>query len=107
MFFNKKQWPAVDRHLNPISERHRDKLGALSPDTASKLDILGHDGHAFGTDVVAEVDVFKQTHEVVLDNLLKLGDKDGRSLEAEVALEVLSNLAHKTLEEELTDEQIC
>ena len=52
----------------------------------------------------AQVGVLEETDEVGLGSLLK--GKDGRSLEAKVALEVLGDLANETLEGELADEQV-
>ena len=78
-------------------------LGTLSTDTASKLDILGHDGDSLGMDGT-QVSVFKQTNKIGLTSLLQ--GHDGRALEPEVSLEVLCNLTDKTLEGELTDEEL-
>ena len=52
----------------------------------------------------AQICVLKEGDEVSLDGLLK--STDGRRLEAEVGLEVLSNLANETLEWELSDEKL-
>jgi hypothetical protein len=52
----------------------------------------------------AEVGVFEQRHEVCFDGLLE--STDGGRLEAEVRLEVLSNLTNETLEWELSDEEL-
>lgn len=52
----------------------------------------------------AEVGVLKEGDEVSLNGLLE--STDGRGLEAEVRLEVLSNLTDETLERELADEQL-
>ena len=78
-------------------------LGTFPTDTASKLDILGHDGDSFGVDGT-QVSVFKQTNQIGLTSLLQ--GHDGRALEPEVSLEVLCNLTDKTLEGELTDEEL-
>lgn len=59
-------------------------------------DTLGVDG--------AKVGVLEEGDEVGLDGLLK--SADGRALEAEVGLEVLSNLTNKTLERQLADEEL-
>jgi hypothetical protein len=79
------------------------KLGSLSTDAAGELDIFRHDGHSLGVDG-AQVGVFKETDEVGLGSLLE--GKDGRALEAKVALEILGDFAHETLERELADEQV-
>lgn len=52
----------------------------------------------------AEVGVLEEGDEVSLDGLLE--SADGRALEAEVGLEVLSDLTDKTLEGQLADEEL-
>lgn len=52
----------------------------------------------------AKVGVFEEGDEVCLDRLLE--SADGRALEAEIGLEVLSNLTDKTLEWQLADEEL-
>lgn len=52
----------------------------------------------------AQVGVLEQRDEVGLDGLLK--STDGGGLEAEVGLEVLSNLTNQTLEGELADQKL-
>ena len=79
------------------------RLGALSTDAASELDVLGHDGHTLGVDS-AQVGVLEETNEVGLRCLLEC--EDGRALETEISLEILSNLADKALERELADEEL-
>ena len=79
-------------------------LGTLATDTAGKLDVLGHDGHALGVDG-AQVGVLEQTDQVGLASLLK--GHDGRALEAKIGLEILSYLTDKTLEWQLADEELC
>ena len=81
----------------------RASLGALATDTAGKLDVLGHDGHALGVDG-AQVGVLKEADQVSLRGLLQ--GSDGRALEAEVGLEVLGNLADEALEGQLADEEV-
>ena len=78
-------------------------LGALTAETAGKLDVLGLDGDTLGVDG-AQVGVLEERDEVGLDGLLE--STDGRGLEAEVRLEVLSNLTDKTLEGQLADEKL-
>jgi hypothetical protein len=78
-------------------------LRALATDTAGKLNILGHDGDTLGMDG-AQVGILKEANKVSLSGLLE--GKDGRSLEAEIRLEVLGNLTDKTLEWELADQQV-
>ena len=78
-------------------------LGALATDTTSELDVLGHDGDAMGVDG-AEVGVLEEANEVRLSGLLE--GEDGGSLEAQVGLEVLGNLADQALERELADQEL-
>ena len=79
------------------------RLSALTTDAAGELDVLGHDGHTLGVDG-SQVGVLEQTNQVCLGSLLKR--QHCRALEAEVGLEVLSNLTHQTLEWQLADEQL-
>merc|ERR1719510_953468 len=72
-------------------------------DPPGQLDILGHDGDPLGVDGT-EVGVLEEPHEVGLASLLE--SHHGGALEAEVGLEVLSNLPDETLEGELADEQL-
>lgn len=51
-----------------------------------------------------EIGVFKQGDEVGFNGLLE--STDGRRLEAEIRLEVLSNFTDKTLEGQLADEEL-
>ena len=78
-------------------------LGAFSSNATSQLDVLGHDGHPLGVDG-AEVGVLEQADEVGLRSLLE--SHDGRRLEAEVGLEILSDFTHQTLEGQLPDEEL-
>jgi hypothetical protein len=52
----------------------------------------------------AQVGVFEERDEVGLNGLLK--GADGRRLEAEIRLEVLSNLTDETLERQLADQEL-
>ena len=78
-------------------------LSALSTDTASKLDVLGHDGDTLGVDS-AQVGVLEESDEVSLASLLE--GHHGGGLETQVGLEVLGDLADETLEGELADKQL-
>jgi len=82
-------------------ESHR--LRALTTETTGKLDVLGLDGDALGVDG-AKVGVLKEGNEVSFDRLLK--SADGRRLEAEIRLEVLSDLTNETLEGKLADQEL-
>ncbi|KAK6728828.1 hypothetical protein RB195_006095 [Necator americanus] len=77
--------------------------GTLSTDTASKLDVLGHDGDTLGVDG-AQVGVLEETDEVSLGGLLE--SHHGGRLEAKVGLEVLGDLTDEALEGQLADEQL-
>ena len=78
-------------------------LSAFAADTTSQLDVLGHDRHSLGVDG-AQVGVLEQTDQVGLAGLLQ--GHDGRALEAQVGLEVLSDLADEALEGQLADQQL-
>jgi hypothetical protein len=78
-------------------------LRALAANAPGKLNVLGHDGDALCVNG-AKVRVLKETDEVRLGGLLQ--GEDGGALEAEVALEVLGNLADEALEGQLADEQV-
>ena len=67
------------------------------------MDVLGLDGDTLGVDG-AEVGVFEERDEVGFDGLLE--STDGGGLEAEVGLEVLSDLTDKALEGQLADEEL-
>ena len=79
------------------------RLRALATEAAGKLDVLALDGDTLGVDG-AEVGVLEQRDEVGLNGLLE--GADGGALEAQVGLEVLSNLTDKTLEGQLADEEL-
>ena len=79
------------------------ELSTLSTDTASQLDVFGHDGDTLGVDG-AEVSVLKQTNQVSLACLLK--GHDGRALESQIGLEILSDLTDQTLEGKLADQKL-
>ncbi len=81
-----------------------DDLSPLSPDTASKLDVLGHYGHPLGMNG-CQVGVLKEANQVSLSSLLQSEDCAG--LETEVSLEVLGNLTNQALEGQLANEQLC
>jgi hypothetical protein len=60
-------------------------------------------GDALGVDG-AEVGVLEERDKVSLDRLLE--GADGRRLEAEIGLEILSDLTNQTLEWKLSDEEL-
>lgn len=78
-------------------------LRALATKTARELDVLALDGDTLGVDG-AQVGVFEQADEVSFDRLLE--GTNGRGLEAEVGLEVLSDFTDETLEWELADQEL-
>ena len=78
-------------------------LSTFSADTTGQLDVFGHDGHPLGVDG-AQVGVLKQTDQISLGRLLE--SHDGGALEAQVGLEVLSDLPHQALEGQLADQQL-
>ena len=80
-----------------------DNLSSLSTDAASQLDVFGHDGDPLGVDG-AQVGVLEQTDQVSLAGLLQ--SHDSGALEAQVGLEVLSDLSDQTLEGQLADQQL-
>lgn len=53
----------------------------------------------------AEIGIFKERDKVCLHGFLE--SADGRGLEAEIGLEVLSNFTNKTLEWQLADQKLC
>ena len=79
-------------------------LSTLSTDTASQLNVLGHDGDPLGVDGT-QIGILEETHKVSLASLLQ--SHNSRALEPEVSLEVLGNLPDKTLEGKLADEELC
>jgi len=85
-----------------LSDKRR-RLRALATDAAGKLDVLGHDGDTLGVDG-SQVGILEKTNEVGLGGLLK--GQDGRSLEAKIGLEILSDLTDKSLERKLADEEL-
>jgi hypothetical protein len=85
-------------HCRPLNN-----LRALSANAAGKLDVLGHNGNTLGVDG-AQVGVFEESDEVGFGGLLE--GENGRSLEPQVALEVLGNLPDQTLEGELADQEV-
>jgi hypothetical protein len=93
--------------MTPSNERKgtlRRSLSTFTTDAAGELDVLGHDGHTLGVDG-CQVGILKQTNQVSLGGFLQ--SQDGRGLEAEIGLEVLSNFANQALEGELADEELC
>jgi len=84
----------------PIVEAN---LRSLSAKAAGKLNVLALNCDSLGVDR-AKICVLEQRNEVCLNRLLE--STDGRRLEAKVRLEVLGDLTNKTLEGELSDEEL-
>ncbi len=95
------------RHSKMVARGHIRERGecsrSLAADSAGELEVLGHDGDSLGVDG-AEVGVLEETDEVGLGGLLESEDSGG--LEAEVVLELRSDLADESLEGELSDEEL-
>ena len=77
-------------------------LGSLSSDSTGQLDVLRHDGHTLGVDG-AQVGVLEESDQVSLRGFLE--SHDGRGLESQVSLEVLSDFSDQSLEGQLSDQQ--
>ena len=79
-------------------------LGPLTAYSSCKLNVFWHDRYTFCVDG-AQVRVLKQSNQVSFRCLLK--SHYSRTLEAQVCLEVLSDLSDQTLEGQLPDQQFC
>ncbi len=77
-------------------------LCPLPADATSQLDVLGHDRHPLGMDCT-QIGVLKEPHQVCLWCFLQRQNR--RALEAQIGLEVLSDLPHQSLERKLADEK--
>ena len=86
-----------------IRRAYVETLAALPADATGQLNVLGHDGHALGVDG-AQVGVLKETDEVGLGGFLQ--GQHGRSLEAQIALEILGDLADQALEGQLANQEV-
>ena len=75
----------------------------LVADAASELHISGHDSHTLGVDG-AQVGILEQRDKVSLSSLLE--SHNGRALEAEIVLEILSDFTNQSLEGELADQKL-
>jgi histone H3 len=78
-------------------------LSTFSSDSASELDILGHDGDTLCVDG-AQVGIFEKTYEISLASLLE--SHDCGALETQVGLEVLCDFTDQALEGEFPDEEL-
>ena len=84
-------------------KREGGDLRSLSTQTTSQLDVFGLDGDTLGMDG-AQVGIFEQADQVGLDRLLQ--GTDGRALETQIRLEVLSDLTDQALEGEFADQEL-
>lgn len=83
-------------------ERSRD-LCALPPNATSELDILRHDRDSLSMDGT-QVGVLEEPDQVGLTGFLQ--SHDGRALESEISLEVLSDFTDEPLERQLADQKL-
>ena len=89
--------------LFEASSFKNDRLSTFTTDTAGKLDVLWHNGDTLGVDG-AQVGIFEKTNQVSFRCFLE--SHDGGGLETQVSLEVLGNFTDKSLEGELSDQQL-
>ena len=85
-----------ERFFAPIS------LSTFTTDPSGELDVFGHDGDPLGVDS-AQVGIFEKTNKVSFRSLLE--SHNGRALEPQVGLEILSNLPDQSLEGKFLDEE--
>jgi len=78
-------------------------LGTLSSDSSCQLNVLVHDGHSLGVNG-AKVRVLKETNEVGLRGFLE--GSNGRRLESQISLVVLSDFTDESLEGQLSDQEL-
>ncbi len=78
-------------------------LSPLATDATSQLDVFWHDGDTLGVDG-AQVGVLEKSDQVGLAGFLQ--GHDGRALESQIGLEILSNLTDQALEGQLADQQL-
>lgn len=78
-------------------------LSTFASDTAGQLDVLRHNCDTLSMDG-AQVGVFEETDQVGFTGFLQ--STDGRRLETEIGLEILSNFTYQPLEGQLADQQL-
>ncbi len=76
---------------------------AVAAQTSSELDVLGHDGDAFGVNG-AQIGVLEQADQIGLGRLLQCSERG--ALKAQVGLESLRYFTHQPLEGQLADLQL-
>src|SRR6184192_4168117 len=77
-------------------------LSTFSTDSSCQLNVLWHDGDSLGVDG-AQVRVFKERDEVGFSGFLE--GSNGRALESQIGLVVLSNFSHQSLEREFANQK--
>jgi hypothetical protein len=78
-------------------------LSSLSANTASQLNILGHDCDTLGVNGT-QVGIFEKSDKVGLGGFLK--GKDSSRLESKIRLEILGDFTNETLERSFADQKI-
>ena len=78
-------------------------LSSFTTDSSRELDVLRHDCNSLGMDR-AQVGVFEQADQVALTGFLQ--GHNCCALESQISLEVLSDFTDKTLERQLSDQQL-
>jgi hypothetical protein len=76
----------------------------LTTDTTSQLDVPWEDGDSLGVDST-QIGILEERHKISLGGFLQSGN--GSGLEAQVSLVFLGDLTDKSLEWQLTDQQLC
>ena len=98
-----RRWFVALKRAVCLRCRETHRLSTFTSDTACQLDVLWHNGDTFGVDG-AQVGVLKETDQVGFAGFLE--GQDGRALESEIGLEVLSNFTYETLEWQFPDEKL-
>ncbi|XP_055605175.1 uncharacterized protein LOC129753383 [Uranotaenia lowii] len=75
----------------------------FSTNTTSQLDVLWHDRDTLGMDGT-QIGVLEQSNQIGLASFLQ--SHDGRALETQIGLEILSDFTNQTLEGQLADQQL-
>jgi hypothetical protein len=84
-------------------EKVETSLRSLTTKTAGKCNVSGLNGDSLGVNG-SQIGVFEQADQVGFTCFLK--SADSRRLESQVSLEVLSNFSNKTLEGQLSDQEL-
>ena len=78
-------------------------LSSFTTDSSRELDVLRHDCNSLGMDR-AQFGVFEQADQVALTGFLQ--GHDCCALQSQISLEVLSDFTDKSLERQLSDQQL-